>query len=126
MNMVTLFYGVGQRARLCDPRGGVRRALQSVAHWVGWRPPQPGSAAGPDARPDPDPCLPCGIPHYYEDQPESTSGSPPSGALNLSQMGMMVKKDTAAATTKGDWGLIVSHISVPKYGAGRESTPMLP
>lgn len=58
--------------------------------------------------------------------PQSPSASSFLGIRNLNQMGMIVKRETAAATTKGDWGLIFSHINVPRYGAGRESNPMLP
>jgi hypothetical protein len=39
---------------------------------------------------------------------------------------MIVKIETTAATKKGALGSIFSHISVPKYGAGRESKPILP
>ena len=52
--------------------------------------------------------------------------SPFSGTLNLNQIGTMVSKDTAAATKKGDFGLIYFHINVPRYEAGREINPILP
>jgi hypothetical protein len=44
---------------------------------------------------------------------QSSSVSSFFGTLNLYQIGMMVKIETAAATIKGDLGLIFSHINVP-------------